>query len=86
MASVSDRVYHALRAINVPQEEARAVANELGEQESALASLKTELRVLTWMVGTLIVLTIATLTSVGGVYLKLADLALQVGTVAGRLR
>ncbi len=85
MATMSSRVYDALRAINVPHEDARAIATQLEDQETAVTRIEQAVRVLTWMVGTNIVLTIALLASVGGLYLKLADFALQLGTLAGRL-
>jgi len=75
-------VYEALRAINVPEADARRAADAL---EDRLTVVARDLAVLKWMVGTNIILTIALLASMGAMYLKLADLALQVGTLAGRL-
>ena len=86
MATMSSRVYDALRAINVPHEDARAIASQLEDQEAAVTRIEQSVRVLTWMVGTNIVLTLAGLGALGGVYLKLADFALQLGTLAGAVQ
>jgi len=85
MATMSSRVYDALRAINVPHDEARAIANQLDEQETVRTAVRADTVVVKWMVGTNVVLTIALLSAVGTMYLKLVDLALQVGTLAGAL-
>jgi len=78
-------VYDAFLAADVPEATARKAAEAVALYETRLAGIERELAVVRWMVGTNLVLTIAMLTGLGTMYLKLTDLALQLGTLAGRL-
>jgi hypothetical protein len=68
MALMITEVYDAFRAASVPDETARKAAEALGD-------LVSDVRLLKWMVGTNVVLTIAMLGAIGGLYLRLFDLA-----------
>jgi hypothetical protein len=83
MSLMITEVYDALRAANVPEPDARRAAEALGAFSERLTALEARMRTLEWMVWTNIVLTIAILALLGGVYLKLVDLAVQVGRVTG---
>ncbi len=61
MSLIVTEVYDALRAINVPEEKARKAAEALAGYEPQLAALRSDLRLLTWMVGTNVLLTVAVL-------------------------
>jgi hypothetical protein len=78
MALILAEVYDAFRAANVPEEQARRAAAAVAGYEPQLADIRRDLTLLKWMSGTVIVLTIATLTALGGVYLRLIDLALRI--------
>ena len=52
-------LYDALRAANIPEERARAAAEEVAGYENRLAAIDQRLTVLTWMVGTLVAITLA---------------------------
>jgi hypothetical protein len=45
-------VYDALRAVNVPEEAARKAAEALAGYEQPLAEIRSDLRLLKWMVAT----------------------------------
>ena len=61
MALMMGRLYDALRAGSVPDDKARDAAEEVAGYESRLSSVEARLAVLTWMVGTNIVLTVGVL-------------------------
>jgi hypothetical protein len=67
MSLMITEVYDAFRAANVPEETARKAAEALGD-------LVSDVRLLKWMVGTNVVLTIAMLAAVGGIYIRLFDI------------
>ena len=46
------KTYDALIAAGAPEDKARAAAKELAGYETELADIKSDLRVLKWMVGT----------------------------------
>lgn len=51
MSLIVAEVYDALRAINVPEEKARKAAEALAGYEPQLADIRSDLRLLKWMVG-----------------------------------
>lgn len=53
------KLHAALRAANVPEQEAREAAEEVATFESRLANVEARLMVLTWMVGFNLVMTVA---------------------------
>ncbi len=59
MALMMSRLYEALRDGGAADEKARAAAEEAAGYENRLSSVESKLAVLTWMVGTNIVLTLA---------------------------
>jgi hypothetical protein len=68
MPVMMERLYDALRAAHVPDEQARAAAVEAAEHESRFAAIETKLAelearvsTLTWVVGINIALTTAVL-------------------------
>ena len=61
MALMMSRLYDALRDGGAGDEKARAAAEEAAGHENRLSSVESKLAVLTWMVGTNIVLTLAVL-------------------------
>jgi hypothetical protein len=72
MSLLIAEVYEALRAVNVPEAEARKAATAMATYEPRLANLDQRLSVLTWMVGTMGPLLIAL---VAGLYVVLFNLA-----------
>ena len=52
-------LYDALRAANVPDDIARKAAEEVASYEGRLAGIESDARLLKWMVGTHIALTVA---------------------------
>jgi hypothetical protein len=81
MAIMVTEVYDALRAANVPDTEARRAAEVMAVYRQP--AVESDLRLLKWMAGVNLGLTIALLALLGGVYLKLVDLAVQVGRLVG---
>jgi hypothetical protein len=77
MSLMQTEVYDAFRAANVPEEQARTAASALAGYSTPRT--ETRLRILEWMVGTNIVLTIAVLALLGNLYGKLIDLATRLG-------
>jgi hypothetical protein len=61
LALMMGRLYDALRAGSIPDDKAREAAEEVAGYESRLSSVEARLAVLTWMVGTNIVLTVGVL-------------------------
>jgi len=61
MALMLSEVYDALRAAQVPEGVARDAAHALGE-------VSADVRLLKWMVGTNVVVTVALLGAIGGLY------------------
>ena len=61
MALMMGKLNDALRAGSVPDEKAREAAEEVAGYETRLSGVETRLAVLTWMVGTNIVLTVGVL-------------------------
>jgi hypothetical protein len=61
MAILMVEMYDALRAANVPDENARRAAEAVAGYESRFASIERDLAVLKWMVGTNVGLTLAVL-------------------------
>jgi hypothetical protein len=55
------KTYDALVAAGAPEEKARAAAEELAGYDSELADIKSDLRLLKWMVGTNFAATLAVL-------------------------
>jgi hypothetical protein len=58
MAVMLSKTYAAFKAANVPDETARAAAEELAGFENRFARIETDLTLLKWMVGTHIALTL----------------------------
>ena len=75
MALMVTEVYDALRAANVPDEKARQAAAALAGYEPRLGRIEQRVAVLTWMVATNIGLSITMLAALGGIYLRLFDIA-----------
>jgi len=61
MALMMGKLYDALRAGSIPDEKAREAAEEVAGFETRLSGVEARLAVLTWMVGTNIVLTVGVL-------------------------
>jgi phage shock protein A len=61
MAIMMAKLYDALRAGNVPDDKARAAAEEAAAYENRAARIDTDLTVLKWMVATNLAMTIAIL-------------------------
>jgi hypothetical protein len=61
MALMLGALYKALIEGHVSEEQARAAAEEVAGYENRLASIESRLTLLTWMVGTLVALTIGNL-------------------------
>ena len=55
------KLYDALRSGNIPDEKAREAAEEVAGYETRLSGVEAQLSVLTWMVGTNLVLTVGVL-------------------------
>jgi hypothetical protein len=55
MAVMLSKTYDALVAAGAPEEKARAAAEELAGYESRFVKIETDLAVLKWMVGVVIV-------------------------------
>lgn len=61
MSNLQSEVFEAFRAIEVPEEKALKAATALSRRDDDVASLKRDLAVLKWMVGTLYPLVLAVL-------------------------
>jgi phage shock protein A len=61
MTIMMARLYDALRAGNVPDDKARAAAEEAAGYENRAARIDTDLTVLKWMIATNLSMTIAIL-------------------------
>ena len=61
MALMMGKLYDALRSGSIPDEKAREAAEEVAEYEPRLSGVEARLSVLTWMVGTNLVLTVGVL-------------------------
>jgi hypothetical protein len=59
MPVMLEKLYYALRAANVPDEQARAAAVEVAEFKDAISAVRTDLAVLKVMVGLNLALTAA---------------------------
>ena len=61
MTLMMGKLYQALRAGDVPDDKARAAAEEAAEYENQIAKIKSDLSVLKWMAGVNVALTAAVL-------------------------
>jgi hypothetical protein len=61
MAIMMAKLYDALRAGNVPDDKARAAAEEAAAYENRAAKIETDLTLLKWIAGTNLAMTIAIL-------------------------
>lgn len=61
MAAMLGEVYDALREIGVSEEKARKAAEAIASYDPQIAAIRSDVRMLTWMVGTNLVLTIGIL-------------------------
>lgn len=72
MSLMMGKLYSALRAANVPDDAAREAAEEAASRDADIADLKSDIRLLKWMVSTVAVLQIATLMGLLSVLWRLA--------------
>lgn len=61
MSNLQSEVFEAFRAIDVPEEKALKAATALSRRDDDVASLRRDMAVLKWMVGTLYPLVLAIL-------------------------
>ncbi|HEY1259633.1 MAG TPA: hypothetical protein VGF34_10305 [Stellaceae bacterium] len=61
MSSLQSEVFEAFRAIDIPEEKALKAATALSRRDDDVLSLKRDMGVLKWMVGTLYPLVLAIL-------------------------
>lgn len=61
MSTMQSEVFEALRAIDIPEDKALKAAAALSRRDEDVASLKRDMAVLKWMVGTLYPLVLAIL-------------------------
>lgn len=61
MSSMQSEVFEAFRAIDVPEDKALKAATALSRRDEDVSSLKRDMAVLKWMVGTLYPLVLAIL-------------------------
>jgi hypothetical protein len=61
MSNLQAEVYEALRAIDIPEDKALKAAEALSRRDDDVVSIKRDLAVLKWMVGTLYPLVFAIL-------------------------
>ena len=61
MTMMMEKLYDALRSVNVPEHKARAAAVEATEDKSRLSRIDSDLLLLKWMVGFNLVATFAVL-------------------------
>lgn len=61
MATMLGEVYDALREIGVSEEKARKAAEAIASYDPQMAAIRSDVRMLTWMVGTNLMLTIGIL-------------------------
>jgi hypothetical protein len=59
MSIMLEKLYDALRSVDVPDDKARAAAVEVAEFKNDLQTVKTDLAVLKWMTGINITLSLA---------------------------
>jgi hypothetical protein len=59
MAMMMGKLYAALREANVPEDKAREAAEEVASFETRISDLTADMRLLKWMVGFNLALTIA---------------------------
>jgi hypothetical protein len=61
MPMMLEKLYDALRSVNVPDDKARAAAIEATEDKNRLSNVESDLRLLKWMVGFNLATTLAVL-------------------------
>jgi hypothetical protein len=61
VSNLQSEVFEAFRAIDIPEEKALKAATALGRRDDDVLSLKRDMAVLKWMVGTLYPLVLAIL-------------------------
>jgi hypothetical protein len=66
MTTMNTEVYDALRAVNVPEEKARAAAQALSTASMDLVKLEGKVTLLQWMVGFNLAMTVAMLWKIFG--------------------
>lgn len=66
MAVMLEKLYRALRAANVPEEEATAAATELAGYETRFSAIEGTQKLHTWMLGTIIALLVTVMFKVFG--------------------
>lgn len=85
MSNVKSEVFEAFRSISVPEAEALKAAAALSRRDADVEDLKSDMRLLKWMVGTTIALELllfgvvfTALTRIGEISGQLAQLAQRV--------
>ena len=61
MALMLGKLYAALRLANVPDDAAREAAEEIAGYETALAEMRSDIKLMKWMLGTIVVLVLLVL-------------------------
>jgi glucokinase len=75
MSLMITEVYDALRSANVPEDAAKKAAAAVATYEPQLADIRSDLRLLKWMVGTNAALSVVVLGALGGIYALLFNIA-----------
>jgi hypothetical protein len=78
-------VYEAFRAIGAPEDMALKAAEALSKRDEDVADLKSDVRLLRWMAGTNVALTLILLGTVFTVLVRLGEIAGQVTQLAQRI-
>lgn len=78
-------VYEAFRSIGAPEDKALAAAEALSKRDDAVADLTSDVRLLKWMVGSGLGLTLLLLGTVLTTLLRLGEIGGQVAQLVQRI-
>jgi hypothetical protein len=59
MALMMGNLYDALKSANVPEDKAQKAAEEVASREADIADLKSDMKLLKWMLGAVLALEVA---------------------------
>jgi hypothetical protein len=82
LSNLQSEVFEAFRAIDIPEDKALKAATALSRRDDDVTSLKRDLAVLKWMVGSLIGLSIIIVGSMFTLWSRLGEISGQVALIA----
>ena len=85
MSTMQSEVFKALRSIDVPEDKALAAAASLNKRDENVADLQSDMRLLKWMVGAVLVMELGLLGTLFSTLIRLGEISGQVAQLAQRL-